>query len=525
LSCAKGSVPTIDTDAGGEVSIFRDRVGTAPRVRLIRIQRAWIADSGPRKRSWHQGRAGAILAAAPSEMVKLQLALSAGMFFAAVAAVAFVATEHGPCYAGRPLADWLNASASTDYELRRGAEAALARLGPESEPILQRALHAKESPLDAGLQAFEERFRPAGCPISPRVPAGRLRTRAAEFLAQIEAAARPAIPALIECFSDEEPEVVRAAQAALRRMGASCVPALMQAIQHRSPAVRQAAADLLGDRQCFGESLTPAVPVLVRALADVAPGVRSSAALGLGEAAGFDPLARRALSSALRDESEQVRIAAAEALGGSGATNDAVTEALRRRLQDSVALVRVAAARALWKMNHDAAPVVAALVSALGDSSAHWRAALGLREIGPEAADLALPSLLDELQREATERPSRTPAAATLALARMGPKAVPGLVRLLASPEASVRTGAATALAGQGAGAAAAVPALVKLLNDPESEAQVVAADALGAVGPAAAQALTRLEAIADGSEGYLRASAQAAIVRIRSDAGRFTWQ
>jgi HEAT repeat protein len=98
---------------------------------------------------------------------------------------------------------------------------------------------------------------------------------------------------------------------ALGASGAPAVPALMDALAERQPALRLAACQALGD---IGDP--QAVPALIRMLGDSDAGVRFAACRALGAIG--DPRAVPALAQRLNDPNSDVRIAACKALGDIG---------------------------------------------------------------------------------------------------------------------------------------------------------------------------------------------------------------
>lgn len=425
-----------------------------------------------------------------------------------------VALRRPPVYDGRPLAELLVALGSLDYRERQQAEAALRGLGPEAVPALKRALTARDTPTSLLWASLQERIfthPPA------RAPRAEIRTRAAELLARLGPAALPAAPVLVNQLADQEPAAARAAESALRHIGPPVVPDLIAALHHSQPASRGLAAKLLAQRRELGDGVTNALPALVGALRDGHPLVRARAADALRALRLPQEKVIQGLTIALEDETALVRMAAAEALGELGRPAEPVIAALQQRLADADGFVRVAAAKGLWQLTGDLRLAVPVLVAALNDPDAHWRASLALREIGPAAAADAVPPLLTRLRTEVAHRPSRTPQSAAMALACMGPKAVPGLIELLREREPAVRVGAAVALAGHGSGAAAAVPALLGLLAEPDGECRLAATETLGAIGPPARDALPPLTVLAEVSTDlYQRSTAQNAVAKIR---------
>jgi HEAT repeat protein len=90
------------------------------------------------------------------------------------------------------------------------------------------------------------------------------------------------------------------------------------------------------------------------------------------------------------------------------------------------------------------------------------------------------------------------PETAADALGRIGPAAVPDLVRELASSSPERRWRAARVLGRIGPDAAIAVPELVRLLRDPDERVRLAAARTLGQIGPNAASAVPELIQLLD---------------------------
>lgn len=436
----------------------------------------------------------------------------AAALIAVAGGLLWMANPSGSSYSGKPLRHWLKTLNSEDYRERNRAQTTLRAVGPEALPDLTRAIQARDSKLQDFCRGAIGRLFPAR---ERGIPAARIREQAARLLGTMGPAASPALPLLVASLADTDPEVARAAGDSLRNLGPPSVPLLVLELRSPHTIARLQAADLLGYREDFGDALGAAVGPLVTALKDADEHVRAQTASTLGKIGSGNPIVPTALAAALSDPDPAVRISSALALGRLGTDARPVLHELGARLEDPVAMVRVEAARALWRIEAQPDRVVPTLVAAMRCRDAHWQAALALGEIGQPAQD-AIPALLDALQTESVHRPSRTPASSALALGKMSPAAVPGLVELLRHGDPSVRIGAAMALAGHGQHAYPAVPGLLEMLDETDPEARVTASSALGAIGPAASDALPKLEAIAEQSIEYLRAAALEAISRIR---------
>lgn len=113
-----------------------------------------------------------------------------------------------------------------------------------------------------------------------------VRWQVAVTLGQIGPEAEEAVPALVKALMREETDMTRgmgrrhwyareAAAKALGKIGPSAVPALTEALQHKGPVGRHAAADALAG---IGPRAKGAIPALERALRDEAKHVREAAA-------------------------------------------------------------------------------------------------------------------------------------------------------------------------------------------------------------------------------------------------------
>ena len=142
-----------------------------------------------------------------------------------------------------------------------------------------------------------------------------------------------AVVALIEVLDDADSRVRNASAYALLEIGASAVPDLIPALNHKSARVRFSVIDVLGkiggditniDRHPYQKrvhctlSENVIVPALIPLLQDESSSIRSSVAGALSQ---IGPAAKGAvpiLTTALADENKSVRASAANALGNIG---------------------------------------------------------------------------------------------------------------------------------------------------------------------------------------------------------------
>lgn len=100
---------------------------------------------------------------------------------------------------------------------------------------------------------------------------------------------------------------------------------------------------------------------------------------------------------------------------------------------------------------------------------------------------------------------------ASLAILSKGELAVPGLIEMLAGPDAKLRARAATTLWGLGTSARAAAPALAEALKDPDVDVRRAAATALGNMGAHAEPAVpTLIAALKDRDSAVKQLAAKA---------------
>ncbi len=418
----------------------------------------------------------------------------------------------------RPVWFWLGQTAAADHRVREEAELALDVMGVQALPDLVRALRVRESRTLNQLASFLSSLLPGlnWDPGSARV----LRRQAAIAIARLGPPAAVAAAPLADLLSTSDADLLREVELALRRLGREAIPALVLATRDPNPSVRARAAGLLGNGGDLKPNAEQILDALFPVMSDPEELVRLQAVASLSEYTNNPGRAVPQVLKALDDPAPKVRAAGAKALSRFGPMAVSVLPLVRERMQDESAEVRLAAAMAVWSIGHNSVDTVPILIRTLENPDLRWRAALALGDMG-EKGEEAIPALLSSLEIEPAYRPSRTPASSAMALSRMGPKAVSGLVRLLSHPEAKVRIGAAFALEGHGAGAASAVPALRGLLRERDSDMQIVACHVLEAIGPAAAEAAPDLVLLSQDREEYVRAAARRALEAVLVTASR----
>jgi HEAT repeat protein len=275
-----------------------------------------------------------------------------------------------------------------------------------------------------------------------------------------------------------------------------------------------------GSEVNFGPGVTNLLTQVVRLGAADDPSLRLQAVAAAGalrtEASRTIPF----LIARLDDAEVTVRAAAASALGDLGPAAASATNRLVAMMNSGSAPERAAAASAVWEITRDTTQTLPALRALLGEDEARSSAALVLGRMD-RRAETAAPALLAALAQERTHRPSRTPSMVAVALGKVGPAAVPGLIELTGHAQADVRINAAFALRGQGTNAVTAVPALQRMLRAEDPEERLTAASTLAALGPAARAAEAELRRLADETSsdvivGHVASAARDALRRIR---------
>lgn len=173
------------------------------------------------------------------------------------------------------------------------------------------------------------------------------------------------------------------------------------------------------------------------------------------------------------------------------------------------------ASDALAKFGPDAKDQIPTFLAALKDenSAVHTAAALVLKKMGP----LAVPALVKQL--ESKEEADRRNAAEALGM--IGPDAAPAadaLLKRLKDPSEEVVAKATDALDRIGK---SPIPGLIALLKDTDKDQRAKAAEALGGLGPRGKEAVDELRKATKDAEPEVRAKAIAALREIGPDVAR----
>jgi HEAT repeat protein len=160
------------------------------------------------------------------------------------------------------------------------------------------------------------------------------------------------------------------------------------------------------------------------------------------------------------------------------------------------------------------AKLVPALTTALKskDAAVRYYAAKAIGEIGPGAKS-AIPVLIKMLNDTGLD--SNVGLAATDAFGRIGPEAIPYLMKALKDKDNETRSNAASALGDFGPAAKAAVPLLIEAANGKYMGLRQSSVRALGRIGPDAKAAVPALAAALKDKNALLQSHAAEALENI----------
>jgi HEAT repeat protein len=309
---------------------------------------------------------------------------------------------------------------------------------------------------------------------------GRVEFRplAAAELGRLGAAAKPAIPALRQCLKENDEAVAFESAVALGRIGpdaAEAIVDLAEALQGASGRTRAGAAYVLGS---MGLAARPALAGLTKALQDPQPLVRALAACALGEIGPDASGATESLSALLAGtQPDFVRAAAAASLGKFGPAARSAIPVLCSGLKEvqSIELVRG---------DESPAPLGGDIYR-----TRHLPADIRLlrERLWPSRQPLA--RFPDPVLARQTRQPLARYAA--IALAQIGPAAIPDLIAIVKDLGHKGREYAVVALGELGPNVRiAAVSWLRPLLKGPDVNIQRATAEALRKIDPEEASRL-----------------------------------
>lgn len=296
--------------------------------------------------------------------------LVVGAVLAAAAFCMILSRDRGePVYQGKTASSWL-------AQFRKGnivqpgrritfkveAEDAFRSMGPAAVPYLAKAIESRES---AGHKFHAAMLRWMPRSLKRRFPfypdqSGDVRTTALIMLGELGPAARAAIPALLRCLKQGDPNLRHTALVSLARVGA-------------------------GDPRCRA--------ALLHGLQDPHDDIRVSAAMFLENNPPLDPQDVPKLVACLEDRDARVRGPAARMLGTIGPPAQAALGALLRRAEnDEDTLIRAHAAYSAWLIDPARLPVTLGVLET-GARSGDSRSCFLLGRLGPAAAP-AVPALV-----------------------------------------------------------------------------------------------------------------------------------
>jgi HEAT repeat protein len=415
----------------------------------------------------------------------------------------------------RLLAELSKRLLSPDVQARREAAEDLGKAGSEAVPSLSAALNDADSIVRRNavrsLEVYS--FNRNDAETSLRRALARTDLVVAGAAAAIfynrDHGDRESLAVLTKAMESPDASVRREALEVMHGNVPEAIPALCKAITDPEPSIRRAAAAALGSMvhsSARQKDLLEAA--LTGALGDADEEVRCEAVRALWLTKHLDALAAlRDLRPLLQSPSVETRVQAVLVLKQVGDRSRVeiapAVEDLTGRLGDQDARVRIEAAAILRKQGVPSVVIVPSLIQTLDDEDdlLVQRAVNELGSLGPEAS-----GAVDPLIRAMKEKPAASVKAAE-ALARIGPAAVPALVKTVRDLNSPGRSDAVSALWHMGPGAEGAAPALVEamkhLVGPSGLDERYYAAEALGRIGPGAAKvAVPALIAVAkDGRE------------------------
>jgi HEAT repeat protein len=289
----------------------------------------------------------------------------------------------------------------------------------------------------------------------------------------------PDVAQLAAGLNAPQPQQQYAAADALADLGAAAkpaVPALIAALSHQDAELRWRAARALGT---IGDAA--ALDALRKACDDAEATVRAQAIFALGRLKAADEPSLRVIVARLSDKEAQVRRAAVRALRMIEAPRTTTIPLVAKLLEDADATV---AMRALHSIAEAGVEVVPALSAALERPEARYWACLALAELGAQAKE-AVPGLIKVLDDERPEVRMQ----AAIALAEIGTAAKPAagaLIKRANDPVLPVAVATVFALGRIADPAAAEVLAKAEQASDPTLK--MLATWALAKIHPGDAQ-------------------------------------
>jgi HEAT repeat protein len=277
---------------------------------------------------------------------------------------------------------------------------ALGRMGPDAEdavPDLVRLLTVKNDTVRSRAGKALADIGAAAVPsltAALKQPEPAMRVAAADVLGNIGPAAKEAIHDLALLLGDQEMEISRHAASALGRIGPAAVPELIEVARWRSRYATDMASSAFTNLKADAGTVRELVTLMENVKED--PAVRAVAAKALG----YMPEKARGempeLIRVLGDENNDVRTAARWALGQTGQEG---IPALREAMKSGNPRIRSGAAYALGSMGPAAEDAIPDFIRALKDEDRTVRIdavlAIGKTRVTSDAVVKALSQVLE----------------------------------------------------------------------------------------------------------------------------------
>ncbi len=323
---------------------------------------------------------------------------------------------------------------------------------------------------------------------------------ASRALGELGPDAISAAPALVKNLGSGDEPLRREAIDALGQIGAPAVQPLAAALDSGDAKTRQGAAAALGQVGQPAVEAAPALAALLQKESDVP--ARAAALAALPAISGPSAATVDLLMAGVRNDNPEVRHAAINGLLSSKAISEQAVPALTAELKSEAAPARQRAAAVLGRMGTRAQPAIPALIEVARKEPQENAFTDALAQIGTPA----LQPLVDQLSVSGTEARNRE--WVFRALHGMGSTGLTTLATALSSPTASIRAGAATALASMAVDSPPIIKSLLALTADKDNSVRAAALRAVATIRSERETVLPKLEAaLTDGDAEVRRAA------------------
>jgi hypothetical protein len=238
------------------------------------------------------------------------------VLFALVTLIVFLVLrqrEPDPIVQGKPLSHWLAAYQSgVDMKTRAKTDEIISETGTNAFPILLRMLRARDPALKRWLMQLARKQNLVRIHF---IPAQERHHQAGAAFAQLGAAGRDAIPALIQIYDEDISSSSRFATiSALGSIGPSASNAIPFLIRAATNTVMEVRLSTITALESIHVEPDLTVPALINSLSDQQSSVRYYATLVLGRLGPEAKQATPALTKLIQDPDRNVRQGAADAL-------------------------------------------------------------------------------------------------------------------------------------------------------------------------------------------------------------------